>query len=107
MLIILGTKEREVIWFDERVGRKSGFLRVRLELRKAREAMSNSPQSRQCGGLSDIMKVYSPAVDGVHFLEAVEDGRHHVWKVRRRVVLVAIGSCRMREEAVWPRLCWG
>src|SRR4029453_8879413 len=52
MLIILGTEEREVIRFDERVGWKSGFLSVRLELRKAREVMPNPPQSRQGGGLS-------------------------------------------------------
>lgn len=90
--------------FDERIGRQLSSLAVGLELPIDMEVATQEEQLQQRVRLGNVVKIDLPTIDAGLF-QAVEDCRH-IGKVRRIIVLMAVGGGGMDEPAVGPGLAW-
>ena len=68
------------------------------------EVATQEEQLQQRVGLGNVVKIDLPTID-VGLFQAVENCRH-IGKVRRIIVLMAVGGGRMDEPAVGPGLAW-
>jgi len=107
VLIVFGMAEiGKVLWFDERIGWQQSGLAVGLELRVGLEVAAEQEQLQQCVCLCNVVEIDLP-VSVIGFFETIVDCRY-VKKVRRIIVLVAVGGSGVGEPVVADsELPWG